>query len=349
MKIILYSSANQLPFGLQPGQPTAVFDLSMASFERSMCGTLLEKDKMWPVLVGLHRLHLPGAMAHVSLIVSMNDSKYQLPEFIMVQITTEPEGVEESGFPSIRDKQGNLAVTNLWSQNPEYSHPFAAAGRLASNPDVKIPRFWTEFFRLQIEQACRDVEYEHKRALKRIEEEKTKLLAVYDKVLTYEFAVDRTRTPLFGQEISDQYGTFVLRWNHEELSKVKKFTFDDILFLPINDAEISGTDIQKKIIADGYLPLDIFCAHSLMNELSAFKSLAYKRGADRNFASVSYLFAGSTVESDKNDDDHVVAIVCSLNEGTYMTPFEGGDGGWWHDFTIVFTKEFAAKLRAEKS
>jgi hypothetical protein len=155
MQIALYSDHHHLPFWRGPRNPERLFDpnaLEGWTYRKREWddatgdykkGPVLEHFVM-PVLNGLLALHMPGIMAHVSLIFKDDEKLVVTPKRVWVQITTEPAEKDDRGLPIVV-KNGIVQVLHLWGGDNGTSTPY---GFLDKHPtkEEDTPQFWTNFF-----------------------------------------------------------------------------------------------------------------------------------------------------------------------------------------------------------
>ena len=183
MVIALYKSHHELPFWHEPTQPKVLFDESkMASYnyvgDESIKDISAKNDSMWPILLGLEKLQVLNAMAHVSFIFNDELKTYSYPKRVWVQITTIPPISDlDKGIPLII-KNEKINVVCLWGHDNKTHRPWGLLTEDIARKEQMKPEFWTTFFKKKIYEQKNEV----KKSLAKAENEVAeirKLLANY--------------------------------------------------------------------------------------------------------------------------------------------------------------------------
>lgn len=168
MKVALYPHHHALPFWHSPEQPKIIFDPAVMAdwthtFEewdkdqgKHVKKTVPLKDHwMWPVLMGLHSLDIPSAMAHVSVYFNKKTRTFELPKRKWVQISTLPQKTNTQGIPVVVSK-GKVTVEHMWGGDNGTYTPY----QLLSKETVEgeqTPEFWTNFFLTQLRETKKKI------------------------------------------------------------------------------------------------------------------------------------------------------------------------------------------------
>ncbi len=151
MKVGLYKSYDNFPFGHKPQNPKRFFDPSMfANLERIAWGETKNSNPAKTdvfsamILQGLWRLEI-RAMAHVCLIEPRpSGGPKTISKEIWVQITTEPKE-DKSGMPKVV-KKGVPQVVHLWTGNNIPGNPDGFLFQKFNSESGIAPVFWSNFF-----------------------------------------------------------------------------------------------------------------------------------------------------------------------------------------------------------
>ncbi|MBT6691078.1 hypothetical protein HOB10_01950 [Candidatus Parcubacteria bacterium] len=160
MKVALYTSHHSLPFWHDPKNPYALFDPK--AIEGWTCdsknGVLpAEEHSVMPILNGLLALDIPGATAHVSIILNPHENTVEYGHRCWVQITTEAEEIDNDDLPIVV-REGEVLVAHLWGGDNATYTPYQLLDKDPVEGE-RTPDFWAKFFleKLQTtkERACK--------------------------------------------------------------------------------------------------------------------------------------------------------------------------------------------------
>lgn len=164
--------------------------------------------------------------------------------------------------------------------------------------------------------------------------------------------VNRDHFP-FNQGYNEKYGKLCLKTNNIIAGRVKQFTFDDLDFslsLP-NLASTTLIDFEQILSESGRVPLDIYCAHALYQQVNEDKAFAIELAA-RTYMKHFFVILGSTIDYEKNVPSNNSAGFSFLEHTEFGKPKiyyrEDGLLNWKNIYLIVFKESFIEKLKANK-
>lgn len=166
--------------------------------------------------------------------------------------------------------------------------------------------------------------------------------------------VNRQRPFHFPINVEADYGKFEIRKQHELVDKVLDFTVNDIMFFEAPNKEfLQLSEFQALVLAEGFVPLDIYCARALYENKEAMWELKnlwnrFTVHADRSTILDTIAFLGTVVARHDDDYDHFSTFkyhYMSMTDRVDFMPFE--DDPFFkkdQDFFLVFKKDFIKNL-----
>lgn len=154
MKVYTYSTHYSLPFWRNPANPDWIFDPKVIGDWK--CGDssktseeLIAADKHWvmPILNGLLKIEAPGLVANVSICFDTQRKMILPVHRCWIQITTEPETVDENGLPEVV-KDGIVKVEGVWGYDNGTYNPYDWIRDMPGFNLDNLPGsdFWRDFF-----------------------------------------------------------------------------------------------------------------------------------------------------------------------------------------------------------
>ena len=145
MIIALYDHHQKLPFGHKPDQPKEMFDPKRHG-QKLVNGIFARTTWIWPILMGLRAIKLPGIMAHVSAFCLCKERGrgWHFCDRVWVQITTLPTETNCCGIPLTVRPDGTVTVEHLWGGDNGTANPYQLIGGSMEGSDTAV--FWRDFF-----------------------------------------------------------------------------------------------------------------------------------------------------------------------------------------------------------
>ncbi len=163
--------------------------------------------------------------------------------------------------------------------------------------------------------------------------------------------INRERPFSFSKKIEVDYGKILISEEHQIAAKILEFSIDDLMFLDIQGEDIfKPSDIQEMVLADDYVPLDVFCARALYENKEAMWELRnlwsrFTVHAPRSCYLDSILFLGDTLINESKINHFATFKYQPMSDVVDFIPFE--DDPFFnknHDFILVFKKGFIQNL-----
>jgi len=161
--------------------------------------------------------------------------------------------------------------------------------------------------------------------------------------------VNRDKPFSFSKEIEKDYGLFKIRQQNEIAARVLEFTINDLMFFDAPcDEMIRASDFADMVVSAGYVPLDLYCAKTILKNKDAMwgiYSLWHETEIDADNCHLdSIMFLGNIVARNETDVDHFATFNYPFGfdmDTVKLTPYE--DELCFvknRDFILVFKKEF---------
>lgn len=163
--------------------------------------------------------------------------------------------------------------------------------------------------------------------------------------------INRSKPFSFSKEVKALYGNFSIRQQVEKISKILKFTIEDVEYFdaPFEAMEKAST-FQRMVLDEDYVPLDVYCAQAIYENYKALRELQFlwnRSEIDASYCELdTVMFLGSILARNDSDLDHFSFFKFQpMSDKVYFLPFEDDPSFVKNrDFILVFKKSFINSL-----
>ena len=163
--------------------------------------------------------------------------------------------------------------------------------------------------------------------------------------------VDRKTPFSFPEEIVADYGIFEIRQQNEIAAKVLEFTLGDVMFFNPRTCDMQrASTFQEKVIKEGFIPLDSYCARAIYQNEEALSELGFSwfgfKERTRKSSLRKIMFLGDTVFRENHGIKHFSFFKFHfMSDRVDFLPCEDDIAFIKNeDFILVFKKSFIKKL-----